>query len=175
MSIASTFRPEPIKIELDGVEYTLVYDLNAFCELEKMYDSVDSVLQMLLGATSQPDMQKVTYLDESVAADTIKIAGVPLSAYVEKIVKLKDAKNTDTLNLLWLGVIHDYAEYDVKGDIKGYSITKATLGKGITLRNLRDVNQKILMTFLRDLLPSDEAKNAEAPEPQEEQEATPHK
>ena len=51
----------------------------------------------------------------------------------------------------------------------GYSISKAKLGAGVTFKNLREVNGKILTAILRDLVPSDSVKNAEAPEAAEAQ------
>ena len=161
---AAVFRPDDIVVEVGGTEYKLVYDLNAFCEMEKMYDSVDSVLQMLLGVDSTPDLTKVTYKGGSVDPDEVLIGEVPLTVYINKVSKTKEAKHSDTLNLLWLGCLHDHTTYDEHGEIKGYTVAKAKLGSGVTFKNLRQVNGKILTAILRDLVPSDSVKNAEAPE-----------
>ncbi len=161
---ALIFKPTDVTIVLDGTEYRLTYDLNAFCELEKIYDSVDGVLQMLLGTSAVPDMDKVTYQGKPVLASDVLIDNTPLITYINKINKVKAAKHTDTLNLLWIGVLHDYSEYDAFGEIKCYTISKAKLGAAVNFKNLREVNSKILTAILRDLLPSDEVKNAEAPE-----------
>lgn len=161
---ATVFRPDDIVVTIDGVDYRLIYDLNAFCEMEKIYESVDSVLQMLLGASAAPDLSKVTIRGEAVDPDEILIDGVTLTTYINKVNKVKEAKHTDTLNLLWLGCLHDHTEFDSFGEIKRYTIAKAKLGAGVTFKNLREVNGKILTAILRDLVPSEEVKNAEAPE-----------
>ena len=75
------FKPDAVTVDVDGTEYRLVYDLNSFCELEKMYDSIDSILQMLLGGNNPPDLAKVTYCDAAVLADDIKVGGTPFHVY----------------------------------------------------------------------------------------------
>lgn len=166
---AEVFKPDDIIITLDGKDYCLKYDLNAFCELEKIYPSVDNVLQMLLGTTAAPDLEKVTFQDKPVLASDIKIAGVPLAIYVNKINEVKEAKHSDTLNLLWAGCIHAYCDLNKFDEIIGYKLSKSKLGMGVTFKNLREVNAKILTAILRDLIPSPESKNAEAPEVPEPQ------
>lgn len=161
---AKLMRPDAITIDLGDTTYTLKYDLNAFCEMEKMYDSVDSVLQMLLGVSDIPDMAQVRYKADLVNSDEVTIAGVPLTSYIAKINNRKEAKHIDTRNLLWTGVIHKYAVYDDDGEISGYTISKAQLGSQVTFQNLREVNAKIVTAILRDLLPPAETKNEEAPE-----------
>lgn len=166
---ANAFKPKPVVVTLGGKEYTLVYDLNAYCEMETMYPSVDYVVQMLLG-TPAPDLAKVTYMDGPVQADDIKIDGQPLSQYISKLADTPKAKYKDTLNLLWLGVLHDHTEFDEDGEVVRYTIKKGVLGKDVTLQNLREVNQAIMTAILRDLLPAlvgarqEDAKNAEAQE-----------
>jgi len=161
---ANIFKPTPTEIVLGEEKYTLVYDLNAFCEMEKSYESVDSVLQMLLGNAAAVNTAKITYCDAPCLAEDIKIDGNPLTAYLDKIANVKQAKNADTLNLLWLGCLHDHTEYDADGNVVKYTISKSHLGTLITFRNLRDVNAKIMTALLRDLVPAvDEAqgKNVE--------------
>lgn len=161
---AAVFKPTDSVITLGDVDYRLVYDLNAFAELEKIYDSVDSILQMLLGTSNAPDLETITYKGNKAEASDILVAGTPLSIYLEKLNKVREAKHTDTLNLLWAGCLHDAAIYNSFGEITGYTVTKARLGAQVTFKNLRDVNAKILATILRDLLPPEEVKNAAAPE-----------
>lgn len=171
---AAVFKPEDIVVELGGERYRLFYDLNCFCELEKIYDSVDSILQMLLGTSNVPDLTKVTYLDKPVTAMDVKIADIPLATYINKINRVREAKHSDTRNLLWAGCLHDHAIYNSFGEITGYSISKDKLGAQITFKNMREINAKIAAAILRDLLPSQEVKNAEAPEVVPEQEVQPH-
>ena len=157
------FKPDDITVCLGDKEYRLIYDLNAFAELEKIYDSVDSILQMLLGTNANPDLSTVPYFDKPVNADDIKIADVTLTEYITRLSSVREAKHTDTLNLLWAGCLHDCAIYNSFGDITGYTVTKARLGAEVTLKNMREVNAKILTALLRDLLPGEEIKNVEAP------------
>lgn len=165
----TVLKPEPIKVTLDDQEYSLYYDLNAFCEMEKIYDSVDTVLQMLLGTTPIPDLEQVTYCGAKCLAADIEIAGVPLTQYISRLSDVRKAKHSDTLNLLWLGCLHDHTEFDADGNVVKYTITKAKLGSMVTFANLRDVNSKIVTSMLRDLMPAvtdalgKNAEQAEAP------------
>ena len=57
---AAIFKPNDVVIQLaEDYSVRLVYDLNAFCELEKLYDSVDAVIQMILGTAESVDPQKL--------------------------------------------------------------------------------------------------------------------
>lgn len=163
------FKPQPVTITLgkDDKEETfeLVFDLNAFCEMETMYESVDSVIQMLMGAPA-PDLEKVKYNGAKVLAQDITVDGKPLSEYIGQLASRSKAKYKDTLNLLWLGVLHNHTVYDEDGEVKKYTITKAKLGSLVTLTNIREVNAKIMTAILRDLLPAlvksnQQTKNAE--------------
>lgn len=148
-----TFKPKPVMLTLGGTDYELIYDLNAFCEMETLYDSVDSVIQMLMGAPA-PDLSKVTYNEAPVMPDDVKVDGKPLTEYINQLNNKTKAKYKDTLNLLWLGLLHDHTEYDADGEVSKYTITKAKLGSMVTLTNLREVNTKIMTAILRDLLPA---------------------
>ena len=165
------FKPKAISVELGETTYNLMFDLNAFCEMEKLYDSVDDVLQMLLGGGDDiPDLTRVTYCEAPCLAADIAIAGVPLTAYIEKnSKKIREAKHEDTRNLLWLGCLHDHTEFDAEGNVVRYTIGKGELAKHITLRNMRDINTKIVTAILQDLIPATNGadpnvETAEAPE-----------
>lgn len=151
------FKPQPVLLTLgkpgEEQQYELLYDLNAFCEMETMYESVDSVIQMLMGAPA-PDLNKVTYNGAKVLAEDVLVDGKPLAAYINQLAGRTKAKYKDTLNLLWLGVLHDHTVYDDDGEVSKYTITKAKLGSMVTLTNLREVNSKIMTAILRDLLPA---------------------
>ena len=159
---AAIFKPNDVVIQLaEDYSVRLVYDLNAFCELEKLYDSVDAVIQMILGTAESVDPQKlltqVKCGDMFIEGDKVTIAGTPLVEYLSKV-HAKQAKNEDTLNLLWAGCLHDAAQYNEHDEIIGYNVSKAKLGSYVTFKNLREVNAKIITALLRDLLP---AKNVE--------------
>lgn len=169
---AALFRPDDIVVELGGQKFRLYYDLNAFCELEKIYTSVDNILQMILGTNAAPDLEQVTYKGNKVDPLDVAIAGTPLTVYINKLNNVKEARHSDTLTLLWAGCLHDHAIFEHE-EIVGYTITKSKLGSLVTLRNLGEVNAKIVAALLRDLIPADAVKNAEAPEqPVEEPQAT---
>lgn len=161
---AAIFKPDDVVIKLaDDFEVRLVYDLNAFCELEKIYDSVDAVIQMILGTQENVDPSKlltqVKVGDMFIDGSTVTIAGTPLIDYLSKV-HAKQAKHADTLNLLWAGCLHDAAQYNSDDEIVGYNISKSKLGSYVTFKNLREINAKIIVALLRDLIPS---KNVEAP------------
>lgn len=161
---AAIFKPDTITVELQGEEYALVYDLNAFCELEKMYDSVDDILQMLFGTASEDKSSVVSYNGTIINSDSVLIDDVPLSTYIAVNIKKLTSKHTDTRNLLWAGMIHKFAVYDADGEITGYTLSKAKVGTMVTFKNLRQVNARVVTALLRDLFPADdEAKNALAP------------
>lgn len=169
---AAIFKPDDVVVKLaDDYEVRLIYDLNAFCELEKIYDSVDAVIQMVLGTQENVDPKKllaqVKVGDMFIDGATVTIAGTPLIDYLTKV-HAKQAKNEDTLNLLWAGCLHDAAKYDEHDEIVGYDISKSKLGSYVTFKNLREINSKIIVALLRDLIPP---KNVEAPAAGEQPEA----
>lgn len=161
---AAIFKPDDVTLQLsEELTVRLVFDLNAFCELEKLYDSVDAVIQMILGTQEAVDVNKlktqVKCGDMFVDADTVTIAGTPLVDYLSKV-HVKQAKHEDTLNLLWAACLHDNAHYNDRDELTGYDISKRKLGSYVTFKNLREVNAKLITALLRDLIP---AKNVQAP------------
>lgn len=169
---ADVFRPNPTSVNIGGVEYQLVYDLNAFCELEKIYPSIDALIQKLLsGPKDSPDLTKVTYVGVPARAKDVAIDGVTLADYIASHSNEAAVKFEDTRNLLWAGCLHDHVVTNANGDITGYTISKNTLSAGVTLKNMRDINGAIITAILRDLLPTADVKNEDAPSQMESQEA----
>lgn len=172
---AAIFKPDDVVVNLsDDYQVRLVYDLNAFCELEKIYDSVDAVIQMVLGAQENVDPEKlltqVKVGEMPIDGKTVTIAGTPLLDYIKKV-HVKQAKHEDTLNLLWAGCLHDAAQYDQHDEICGYNVSKSKLGSYVTFRNLRDINAKIIVALLRDLIPPKNVEpSAEEAQPAEKEE-----
>lgn len=161
---AAIFKPDDVTLQLsEELTVRLVFDLNAFCELEKLYDSVDAVIQMILGTQEAVDVNKlktqVKCGDMFVDADTVTIAGTPLVDYLSKV-HVRQAKHEDTLNLLWAACLHDNARYNERDELTGYDISKRTLGSYVTFKNLREVNAKLITALLRDLIPT---KNVQTP------------
>lgn len=163
--LASLFKPDDIKVKLNDEEYRLVYDLNALCELEKQYPSVDHVLQMLLGTPETGNLGKVTYQGDTLDPEEVFIGDNTLAEYIMKNETADKAKHSDTLNLLHAGLLHDHTTFNEDGEVTGYTISKAKVGSMVTFKNLREVNAQIVMAILRDLLPpqDEESKNEEAP------------
>lgn len=167
---AKVFKPEPVRLTLNDTAYTLVYDLNSFCEMEKMYDSVDEVIQMLLGRGAATSAT-VTYCGAPALPDDILVDGKPLTEYIAEATKTRKVKHADTLKLLWLGILHDHGSFDEDGNLIGCDVSKAELGHAITFSNLREVNAKIITAILRDLIPAvvpPDEKNVQAPEATQE-------
>jgi len=157
------FKPDATVIELGGVKYRLVYDLNAFCEIDKLYGNVDTVLRMLFSAAETEVNDIVTYNDCVVNASDIMVSGTPLPELLAKLNETPKAASADTLNLLWIGVMHETALYNDFGEIVGYSIRKRELGSKVNLGNMKDVNSAIVSAIINDLVPQgttgEEAKN----------------
>lgn len=163
------FKPDDVTIELGDKKLRLIYDLNSFCELEKIYDSIDDVIKMLLGAEDDFDLSNVTYCDAPALASDIKVGGLPLEEILKKVPSNTKPRSVDTLNLLWAGCLHDNAIYNEFGEITGYSIKKDELGALVNFTNIGKVTSGILVAILRDLMPATpdndtDEKNAEVPE-----------
>lgn len=159
---SSIFKAEPITITLGDETYEIVYDLNALCELERYYSSVNVVLKKILG-TSRKE-HKIFYKDDEVKPQEITVDGQPLSLVLANLDRNadEDAKTTatDTLNILYCGILRGIAEYNEHDEIVGYKKSKASIGKCITLRNMGEVNLKIATAIIRDIVPTEaEAKN----------------
>lgn len=165
-SSATIFRPEQQQVTLDGKTYNVVFDLNAFCELEKIYGSVDVVFRKMLG---NPFVSNgtVRYKGELVQTDDITIGDRPLTGLLPKLLELESANMSDTLNILYAGLMHDIATYNSNDEITGYTLSKNKVGQLITLKNLKEINSAVTVALLRDMIPADDdgaAKNVVAPE-----------
>lgn len=165
---AAIFKPDPVEVELaPDYKVTLVYDLNALCELEKIYDSIDQVIQMILGTNEDVDVNKlmtqVKCGDQFIEGKDVTIAGTPLMKYLTAV-HVKQARMTDTLNLLWAGTLHDNAKYDENDELIGYTVSKHKLGSYVTFRNMRVINAAIVTAILRDLVPAKNVTEPAAPQ-----------
>lgn len=151
---ATYFLPSETKIELGENEYTLVFDMLALAELEKIYGSVDVVINMIFGGAAKEVEDTVTYNDAAVNADEIKVAGVPLTTILmERRGEKRVTKHTDTLEIVWAGMLRDNAIYDAADRITGYKVSKRTVASLISLKNYARINLKIVEAFLKDLAP----------------------
>ena len=170
---SSLFKHEPVTIELGGNTYEIVFDMNAFCELEKIYKSVGNVLKKVLGSGRKE--HKVFYKDALIEAADVAVDGQSLALLLTQLDRQNDEESTatvtDTLNILYCGIMRDIAIYNEHDEITGYKISKAASGRCIDLKKIAECNLKIATVMMRDLLPTEaEAKNeAGATEAQEEQ------
>ena len=166
---ALIFKADDVRVKLGDKEYRLVYDLNAFCELEKFYGSVDKILKMLFGGAAIADTT-VRHNGVEIDAHTITVGDATLDTLLVSLTadNNKQATHTDTLKLLYAGLMHDAAIYNGNDEITGYSLTPARIGSLVTLKNIREINTQIVTAILRDLVPAksdeDTSKNAEAPD-----------
>lgn len=166
---ATIFKPEPVTVTLGGDTYSLVFDMNAFCELEKIYRTVDTVIKKVLGKSRKE--HKVLFKGTAVSAEDVTVDNKPLTAILADLDADTDAATTtDTLNILYCGLMRDLAVYNEHDELIGYKKSKREIGSLITFRNIRDVNVKLAMAFIQDLVPTAaETKNetgAEAEAPQ---------
>lgn len=167
---ATVFKPEPITITLGDETYSIVFDMNAFCELEKTYRTIDTVIKKVLGKSRKE--HTVLYKGKAVDAAEITVDGKALFAVLADLDTDADTATTasDTLNILYCGIMRDLAIYNEHDEITGYRKTKKDIASLITFRNLREVNVKVAMAFIQDLVPTvAETKNetgAEAEAPQ---------
>lgn len=162
---SSIFKPTDVFVTLGDKDYRLVYDLNSFCELEQMYDSVDDVLKMIIGEKDAAPLL-VTYNGAVVLPEEILVDEKPLVDIIRQK-KAKVAKQADTLNILYAGLLHDCTTWNDKDEIIGYTISKKRIASFVTLKNLREINQKIAIAILQDLVPTEaETKNEDPPKTQ---------
>lgn len=164
---ASIFKPDTIEITLGSENFSLVFDMNAFVELEKIYGNMDAVIKMILGKSVKEHVVKDG--DVVIDAKDITVDGRPLTDILASVDAQKSsATTTDTLNILYCGLMHDLAIYNNHGEITGYKMSKQKVGSFINFKNIKDINIKLVMAFIQDLIPSSgESKNetgAEAPE-----------
>ena len=151
---STIFKPEAITLELGGETYSLIFDMNAFCELEKIYRTINAVIKKVLGGSAKE--HKVFYKDELIEANTITVDGKPLVSVLNELDKEANetATATDTINILYCGLMHDLAIYNEHDELIGYKKTKHEIASHITLSNLKEVNIKLVAAFVQDLVPN---------------------
>lgn len=151
---ATVFKPEPVKITLGDETYSIIYDMNAFCELEKIYKTIDTVIKKVLGKSSKE--HKVLYKGQEVDANDVSVDNKALMSILAELDTNSESNATasDTLNILYCGIMHDLAIYNEHDEITGYKKTKQQIASKITFKNIREVNIKVAMAFIQDLVPS---------------------
>ena len=163
--VTDVFQPTPISVKFGEEEYTIKFDMMAFLQLEKVYGSVDVVLEMLFGSVGQILEPVVTYNDAEVLPSEIKVDGTPLDVIImeRSQANKRKAKHSDALELLWAGILNENAIYNDDDELIGYKVSKRHIAEQITFRNYGEVNRKVLEVILRDLAPNlglGESKNA---------------
>ena len=156
---ASIFKPQTVEVELCGEKYSIVFDMNAFIELEKIYGTIDAVIKKVLGKSKKEHIVKDG--DTIIDAKDITVDGKPLDSILSELdASSKDATVTDTLNILYCGLMHDLAIFNEHDEITGYKVSKQKIASMINFKNLKDINVKLVVAFIQDLMPSEgETKN----------------
>lgn len=168
VNMASVFKPDDTIVEIGENKYRLVFDMLAFCELEKKYGTVDVVLEMLFGELAEELEPVITYNEAPINIDEVKVDGAPLAMVLSsKKSEKRVAKHSDTLELIWAGMLHDNAIYNDLDEIIGYKVSRRKIASEITFKNYAKLNVKIIEAFIKDLAPNigvgDEKNVAEAP------------
>lgn len=163
---ATVFKPEPVQVTFGDNTYNIMFDMNAFVELEKIYSTVGSVIKKVLGNSKKEHI--VTIDGKKVDPSTIMVDSAPLTQFLAKLdSEYSETTTSDTLNILYCGLMHDLAIYNEHDEIVGYKVSKQRIASYINFKNLKEINFKLVLAFIRDLVPSEnEAKNemgAEAP------------
>lgn len=170
VNMAGIFQPTDTVITIGDKQVRLVFDMLAFCELEKEYGSVDVVLNMLFGDVAERLEPVVTYNDAFVNIEEIKVDGKPLALLLAEHRKdSRKGKHSDTLNLVWAGMMHDNAIYNDMDEVTGYKIPKMAIARDITFKNYSKINVRIVEAILKDLAPSVGAGETKNVEPQVEE------
>ena len=148
------FKPTDIVLDVNGKKEKIVFDMNAVLELEKLYGSIDTVFKMLFTQAADNHVVKVAGVDTDI--NTITVDGSPLVQHL----RVEDAstKSTikDTINLLWVGLLHNHAKRDEDGEIISCDITKGMLRENISFKKqLAEVNTQIVSALIRDLIAPD--------------------
>lgn len=156
---ATVFKPEPVQVTFGDNTYNIMFDMNAFVELEKIYSTVGSVIKKVLGNSKKE--HTVTIDGKKADPSTIMVDSAPLTQFLAKL-DSEDSETTtsDTLNILYCGLMHDLAIYNEHDEIVGYKVSKQRIASYINFKNLKEINFKLVLAFIRDLVPSEnEAKN----------------
>ena len=150
---ASIFKPQTVEVELGGEKYPIVYDMNAFIELEKIYGTIDAVIKKVLGKSRKE--HEVKDGDTVINAKDITVDGKSLDVILAELdASSEDATTTDTLNILYCGLMRDLAIYNEHDELVGYKVSKHRIASMINFKNIKDINVKIVIAFIQDLMPS---------------------
>lgn len=155
--ILQLFKPDDITIDISGKRERIVFDMDAILEMEKIYGSIDTVFKMLFSQTTDNHVVKVNGIDTDIHAITVD--DTPLIQHLQ--VEDANAKSTikDTINLVWIGLLHNHTKRDNDGEIISCDITKAQVRAGISFKKLAEVNMQIVSALIRDLIAPDKAED----------------
>lgn len=155
--VLQLFKPTDVIVEVAGKKEVIVFDMNAVLEMEKMYGSVDAVLKMLFSQASATYMVKVDGAD--VAIDSVTVNDTPLLQHLQSADAVAKSTIKDTINLLWIGLLHNHTKRDEDGEIISCDISKSTLREQLPFKKLAEVNTKIVTALIRDLIAPDSETN----------------
>lgn len=159
-AILQLFKPDDITVELNGKKEALVYDMNAVLEIEEIYGSIDTVFKMLFSQAESTHTVKVN--GEETDINTILVDEIPLIQFLQAEDNKAKSAIKDTINLLWIGLLHNHTKRDDDGDIISCDITKAQVRTGISFKKLAELNLQVVSALIRDLIaPDKEEENIE--------------
>ena len=164
---ALIFKPDTLSVTIGDSSYAVVFDMNAFCELERIYGSVDKVLKLMLGTTTNAADKTVRVKGELYDPTEITVGAATLDTLLDGMFKTQTATLGDTLNLLYVGLMHSLAVYNANDEICKYSLSKVRVGSILTPATAAEINGIIVKALFRDLIPAkngDDEKNVGTPE-----------
>lgn len=80
MSKLSLVKPKNITLELGGKEYKIVYDFNAFAELEENFGSVQDAFERLSNSPKMGDI--LTIVKAGLASSEVEVSKKELGSYL---------------------------------------------------------------------------------------------
>lgn len=151
------FKPNDIVVGIKDKKEKIVFDMNAVLEIEKVYGSIDTVFKMLFTQTTDNHVVKVNGIVADI--NTITVDDKPLIQHLQAEDASSKATIKDTINLLWIGLLHNHAKRDEDGEIISCDLPKSDIRESISFKKLAEVNTQIVSALIRDLIAPDEENN----------------
>ena len=158
-NVLRLFKKDDITIDFAGKKEAIIFDMNAVLELEAMYGSIDTVFKMLF-SQAPADKPVIKVNGEIVDILSITVDDEPLIQRLQAI-NAHNAEQTksgikDTINLLWVGLLHNHAKRDEDGEIISCDLTRRMFRNELSFKNqLSEINTQIVSALIRDLIAPD--------------------
>ena len=69
--VLQLFKPDDIVVEINNRKETIVFDMDAVLEIEKLYGSIDTVFKMLFSQATDNHVVKVNGIETDINTDTV--------------------------------------------------------------------------------------------------------